>query len=215
MEPASEVGGDYYDVLAVAGGAWIGIGDVSGHGLDAGLYALMAQTAIAAVVDARPAAPPREQVAAVNRILRANAWGRLGDARHMTLSLLRFTDDGRLAFAGAHLDLIVVRADGTAETFPTPGTWVGIIDDVDDVTVDGALALGAGDTLIVYSDGVVEAAAASGEHFGLGRLTEVACAHAPAGPEAVVAGVIAAVAAHRVRQDDDVTVVALRYRGPT
>ncbi|MCE9578804.1 MAG: SpoIIE family protein phosphatase, partial [Deltaproteobacteria bacterium] len=213
MDPASEVGGDYYDVLAVPGGAWIGIGDVSGHGLDAGLYALMAQTAVAAVVDARPGAPPREQIAAVNRILRANAWGRLGDVRHMTLCLARFFDDGRVTFAGAHLDLIVVRADGSATAIATPGTWVGIIDDVDDVTVDGALTLAAGDTLVVYSDGVVEAAAASGEHFGLERLTAVARAAASAGPAAVVAQVVAAVAAHRVQQDDDVTVVALRYRG--
>ncbi len=213
MDPASEVGGDYYDVLPVQGGCWIGIGDVSGHGLDAGLYALMAQTAVAAVVDARPDAAPREQIAAVNRILRANAWGRLGDVRHMTLCLARFCDDGRVTFAGAHLDLVVVRADGTATAIATPGTWVGIIDDVADVTVDGALTLAPGDTLVVYSDGVVEAAAASGEHFGLERLIASARRAASAGPAAVVAEVVAAVAAHRVSQDDDVTVVALRYRG--
>ena len=155
------------------------------------------------------------QIAAVNRILRANAWGRLGDLRHMTLCLLRFFDDGRLTFAGAHLDLIVVAADGTATSIATPGTWVGIVDDVDDVTVDGALTLASGDTLVVYSDGVVEAAAVDGDQFGLPRLLDVAKAAASDGPEAVIAQVMAAVAAHRERQDDDVTVVALRYRGPS
>jgi sigma-B regulation protein RsbU (phosphoserine phosphatase) len=215
MEPASEVGGDYYDVIPAPGGAWIGIGDVAGHGLDAGLYALMAQTAIAAAVDARPAGAPRELVAAVNRILFANAWGRLGDPRHMTLSLVRFHDDGKVVFAGAHMDLVVVRAAGGVETIATPGTWVGLIDDVAPVTVDGELALAAGDTLVLYSDGVVEAADASGAQFGLERLAAAARGAAGEGPAAVVAGVTQAVAAHRARQDDDVTVMALRYRGPT
>jgi sigma-B regulation protein RsbU (phosphoserine phosphatase) len=214
MEPASEVGGDYYDVIPAPGGAWIGIGDVAGHGLDAGLYALMAQTAIAAAVDARPDGAPRELVAAVNRILFANAWGRLGDPRHMTLSLVRFRDDGRVVFAGAHMDLVVVRADGAIDTFATPGTWVGLIDDVAAVTVDAELALAAGDTLVLYSDGAVEAADAAGAQFGLERLGAAAKAAAGQGPAAVVAGVTKAVAAHRARQDDDVTVMALRYRGP-
>jgi phosphoserine phosphatase RsbU/P len=213
MEPASEVGGDYYDVIPVAGGAWIGIGDVAGHGLDAGLFALMAQTAIAAAVDARPDGAPRELFAAVNRILFANAWGRLGDPRHMTLSLVRVHDDGRLVFAGAHLDLIVIRAGGAAETVKTPGTWVGLVDDVEAVTVDGELRLAAGDTLVLYSDGVLEAADAGGAEFGLPRLVDAARAAAPDGPDRIVAAVVEAVAAHRAAQEDDVTVVALRYRG--
>jgi sigma-B regulation protein RsbU (phosphoserine phosphatase) len=132
----------------------------------------------------------------------------------MTLSLVRFHDDGRVVFAGAHMDLVVVRAAGAIETFATPGTWVGLIDDVAAVTVDGELALAAGDTLVLYSDGVVEAAAASGAQFGLERLGAAAEAAAGQGPAAVVAGVTKAVAAHRARQDDDVTVMALRYRGP-
>jgi len=213
MEPASEVGGDYYDVIPVTGGAWIGIGDVAGHGLDAGLFALMAQTAIAAAVDARPDGAPRELVAAVNRILFANAWGRLGDPRHMTLSLVRLHDDGRLVFAGAHLDLVVIRAGGAAETVKTPGTWVGLVDDVEAVTVDRELGLAAGDTLVVYSDGVVEAADAAGVQFGLARLVAAAREAAAGGPDRIVAAVVDAVAAHRAAQEDDVTVVALRYRG--
>jgi len=212
MEPASEVGGDYYDVIAVPGGAWIGIGDVAGHGLDAGLYALMAQTAIAAAVDARPDGAPRELVAAVNRILFANAWGRLGDPRHMTLTLVRFHDDGRVIFAGAHMDLVVVRAAGGVETIATPGTWVGLIDDVAAVTVDGLLSLQDGDTLVLYSDGAVEAQDEKGEQLGIERLSRAAGAAAGEGPQAVVAGVMKAVATHRSTQDDDVTVVALRYR---
>ncbi len=46
MEPAAEVGGDYYDVLCHEGVVTIGIGDVTGHGLESGLLMLMAQTAV-------------------------------------------------------------------------------------------------------------------------------------------------------------------------
>ncbi len=55
MIPASEVGGDYYDVLRVDDGCWIAIGDVSGHGLDAGLVMLMLQSAVLTSVLARAA----------------------------------------------------------------------------------------------------------------------------------------------------------------
>src|SRR5262249_23888414 len=46
MEPAAEVGGDYYDVLSHNGHIKIGIGDVTGHGLESGVLMLMAQTAV-------------------------------------------------------------------------------------------------------------------------------------------------------------------------
>jgi len=45
LEPADEVGGDYYDVLKCHGRVLIGIGDVTGHGLESGVLAIMAQTA--------------------------------------------------------------------------------------------------------------------------------------------------------------------------
>jgi len=211
MDAASEVGGDYYDVLPVAGGAWIGIGDVAGHGLDAGLVMLMAQTAVTAAVDARPDAEPRELVAAINRVIWSNTR-RIGDERHMTMTLLRYHADGRLRFAGAHLDLLVVRG-GAVEAVPTRGTWLGVIPDVTGHTVDDELRLGLGDLLVLYSDGVTEAMDAAGRQFGHERLEAVVAGAAAGSPADVVAAVAAAVASHRARELDDVTVVALRYRG--
>jgi serine phosphatase RsbU (regulator of sigma subunit) len=110
------------------------------------------------------------------------------------------------------MDLVVVRAAGGVETIATPGTWVGLIDDVAAVTVDGLLSLQDGDTLVLYSDGAVEAQDEKGEQLGIERLSRAAGAAAGEGPQAVVAGVMKAVATHRSTQDDDVTVVALRYR---
>lgn len=212
MQPATEVGGDYYDVLSVPGATWIGIGDVSGHGLDAGLRALMAQTVIAMAIRELPDGTPRELVAAVNRILVTSTWGRFAEQRHMTLTLARCDDDGRVVFAGSHLDPVVVRADGAVEIVPTSGTWIGLVEDIASLTSDQEIRLRDGDTLILYSDGVTEAADARGEQFGMERLAEVAAGAAHRGAVSTIDAILDAVARHRVRQDDDVTVFALRYR---
>jgi len=50
MVPASTVGGDYYDIIRTDGSDWLLIGDVSGHGVTAGLTMMMIQTAIRTVV---------------------------------------------------------------------------------------------------------------------------------------------------------------------
>ena len=60
MVPAEEVGGDYYDVLPVTDGCWIGIGDVAGHGLGAGLIMVMIQSMVMTLVRNDERARPRE-----------------------------------------------------------------------------------------------------------------------------------------------------------
>ena len=64
MIPATEVGGDYYDVLPVPGGCWLGIGDVAGHGLNAGLIMLMIQCSVASLVRRDPNTSPSAALSA-------------------------------------------------------------------------------------------------------------------------------------------------------
>src|SRR5512139_2170189 len=108
MTTATEVGGDYYDVLPIDGGCWIGIGDVSGHGVTSGLIMLMVQSAVAGLVARDPNASPRDAVAIVNRVLFENIRHRLLKDDFVTFSLLRVTDR-RIVFAGAHEHFLVVR----------------------------------------------------------------------------------------------------------
>src|SRR5262249_49943887 len=109
MQPADEVGGDYYDVLPFSGGAWLAVGDVSGHGLDAGLIMLMLQSATAALVAARPDATSGELLGQLNEVMFENIRRRLAHNDHVTFSILRYTSDGKVTFAGAHEEMIVVR----------------------------------------------------------------------------------------------------------
>ena len=94
MQPATEVGGDYYDVVAVDDGCWIGIGDVAGHGLGTGLMMLMMQSGFSALARKMPDASPRDLLLALNTMLVENVRVRLGQHEHATLTLLRYRRDG-------------------------------------------------------------------------------------------------------------------------
>jgi serine phosphatase RsbU (regulator of sigma subunit) len=171
MVTAATVGGDYYDVIPVDDGCWIGIGDVTGHGLDAGLVMLMTQGVVAALCRAG-ADSPRAVLRGVNSVLFDNIRCRLRRDDHVTFSLLRYHDDGRVVFAGAHEEILISRAkDRVIESIPTPGTWLGAMRDVGSVTSDTVLRLAEGDTMLLYTDGVTEAMNASREQYGLTRLS--------------------------------------------
>jgi sigma-B regulation protein RsbU (phosphoserine phosphatase) len=121
MRAATEVGGDYYDVIPVTDGCWMGIGDVAGHGLGTGLVMLMMQSGIGALARKLPDASPRDLLLALNAMLVDNVRQRLGQREHATLTLLRYRRDGTLAFAGAHEEILILRAaTGRCERLAPP-----------------------------------------------------------------------------------------------
>lgn len=214
MVPASEVGGDYYDAFAAGRGGFIGIGDVAGHGLTSGLVMLMVQSVVGALARQAPEASPSELVCALNTVLYDNIRHRLQNKEHVTFTLLRYQPGGTLTFAGAHEEMCVFRrATGTVELVETPGTWLGAMRDVKKHTVDTELRLEIGDIVLLYTDGVTEARAASGEQFGLDRLTRLLENSSDLPIEALIDRVYKAVAAHAKELDDDVTLLAFRYVG--
>lgn len=214
MRPASEVGGDYYDVFPVPGGCWIGIGDVAGHGLTAGVVMLMVQSLTAVLVDQHPGATPARLLPPLNRLLFNNVRARLGQDEHVTLTLLRFDHDGRVRFAGAHEDIVVCRAaGGPCERIPTPGTWLAVVDDIAPATQDSELSLQPGDTVILYSDGVTEAMSASRQQFGIDRVAAIVERMRDRPSQEICDAIVAAVDAFAVRQTDDITAMVLRYVG--
>jgi serine phosphatase RsbU (regulator of sigma subunit) len=212
LVPASVVGGDYYDVTPTAEGLWLGIGDVSGHGLEAGLIMLMVQSGLGALLRARPGLRPSEAVAAINELLVENVRHRMGKDDHVTLTVLHCSVDGTVRFAGAHEDLLVWRAEsGKCEVVHTPGTWVGIQSGLD--FPDDLLHLEPGDTLLLYTDGVTEAHNARSEMVGLMRLGEWFEGEANHPVEAVRDRLIERVRGWQTEQRDDMTVVVVRYLG--
>jgi sigma-B regulation protein RsbU (phosphoserine phosphatase) len=212
LVPASVVGGDYYDVTPVPGGLWLGIGDVSGHGLEAGLIMLMVQSGLGALLRGRPSLRPSEAVRAVNELLVENVRHRMAKDDHVTLTVLHCRVDGGVTFAGAHEDLLVWRAStSSCEIVHTPGTWVGIQSGLE--FPDDSLNLYPGDTMLLYTDGATEANSASEGMVGLPRLSQWFAEEANRPVEAIRDRLIERVRGWQTEQRDDLTVLVVRYLG--
>lgn len=213
MLPATEVGGDYYDVLPTEDGCWIGIGDVAGHGLGSGLVMMMLQSVVSALVRQNPQAAPRELLRVVNAVLYDNVRTRLQQEEYATLSLIRYRQGGELSFAGAHEDMLVFRAaSGKVEIVPTQGTWVGATRDIDDVTQDSRLDLAEADVLVLYTDGVIEAQDPQGQRFGLERLSLLLGRHGAEPVQVLHDRLRSGVREFMAEQRDDIALVVARYR---
>lgn len=212
MEPADEVGGDYYDVIPFPGGAYIAIGDVSGHGIDAGLIMLMVQSAALAILSADSTRSPREALGLLGAILYDNIRKRLGQDDYVTLSLFRYCRDGHVVFAGAHEDVVLVRAaTGAVERIPTPGMWLAAKRDIREGTKESRFQLRHGDLLVLYTDGVTEARSAEGALFDLGGLVSAVLEVKDRAPADIRDHVLSRVRSFRARQDDDVSLFVARY----
>ena len=210
MTTATEVGGDYYDVLPVQGGCWIGIGDVSGHGVTSGLIMLMVQSVIAGIVAKDPEASPREVVTILNRVLFENIRHRLIKDDFVTLSLLRVSSR-RIVFAGAHEQFLVCRGKtGIAERIATPGTWLGVVPEIGKFTTETTIDLEPNDLVALYTDGITEARNTKGEQYGIERLGAALESFHGQPIEAVRDGVLDEVARWTSKVDDDATLVLLR-----
>ena len=211
MFPATEVGGDYYDILPATTGFWVGIGDVAGHGLPAGIVMMMLQSCVATATMPGCSDSPAAIVAQINVILHNNIRLRLEQDEFITFTLLRFYNDGRVVYAGAHEELVIYRAaKKICERVITPGTWLGVYDDIEAITEDRSLFLGPGDLLFLYTDGVTEARNQMGEQFGMERLCQAIEEVAPRGPEVVREEIVKQVHDWQDVHEDDISVVVLR-----
>ncbi|HEY5951044.1 MAG TPA: SpoIIE family protein phosphatase [Kofleriaceae bacterium] len=214
MMTATEVGGDYYDVLPVEGGCWIAVGDASGHGLTSGLVMMMVQTGVATLVRSNPQAKPSAVLKTLNRVLFENVHDRLQAERHMTLSLMRYDRNGTFVVAGAHMDAVCWRAaTQTIEMLTTPGTFLAITDDIDHVNLEQQWTLHPGDLLVLLTDGVTEAEDRSGTAFGYEGVVETIEARATQPVAVIQNALFDAVTKHSPILVDDCTIVVLRYVG--
>ena len=172
MEPADEVGGDYYDVLEMDGVVTLAIGDVTGHGLESGLLMLMTQTAVRTLQQIREHDPVRF-LDTVNRTIYRNVQ-RMNSEQNLTLAILNYSE-GRVSISGQHEETLVVRAGGHIERIDTMdlGLPIGLDDDIADFIDHTTVELAPGDGVVVYTDGIPEAFNLEKQQYGLEQLCEV------------------------------------------
>ncbi len=157
MNPANEVGGDYYDIINAEGYDWLVIGDVSGHGVPAGLVMMMVQTAVHSVLENNPNQSPTELLAHINRSVSRNIK-LLDENKYMTITVFLAIENGEFIFSGLHQDILIYRSDTCKiDVVETTGTWIGISGGVKGNNTDAKIKLNLGDTMLVYTDGITEA----------------------------------------------------------
>jgi serine phosphatase RsbU (regulator of sigma subunit) len=180
--PSRGVSGDYYEVVTRAEGreCVLMVADVSGKGMAASLLTVSLQAlSIGPIEDGLP---PDEICARLSRLL----YRRTPPEKYATAFLdVLETATGRLRYTNAgHNPPLVLRAQGTVEELGATGVPLGLIAQAP-YSADETI-LGPGDLLVLYTDGIVEAADPDQEEYGQERLAEI-CRQGRAEPCAVLA----------------------------
>jgi serine phosphatase RsbU (regulator of sigma subunit) len=209
MLPATEVGGDYYDIISTDKNPWVMIGDVSGHGVESGLIMMMTQTSVRTVLSQNPAEKPNNLLVQLNKVIKENI-ALLKVDRYMTLTAIALFPDS-LYYAGSHQDIIIYRnASKTIETFQTYGTWIGMLDDIEAYTENYSIPIQTGDLVLLFTDGITELQINGNEMYGEDRLKENLIKYSHLSGKEIVARIIKDALANAASQDDDITLVLLK-----
>jgi serine phosphatase RsbU (regulator of sigma subunit) len=209
-EAAYEVGGDFFDVFRLRGRTGrlaIVVADVTGKGIAAALLMAFARPLLHAAID--NAREPGEALQRTNRILVDERRSSLFITALCAIVELR---SGRLRLANAgHEPPLIVPANGEPIRWLTgSGPLLGAFATLDlDERTEG---LEPGDLALLYTDGVTDCRAASGERFGDDRLLEVVEGARAGTAREVVESITNAIAAFQGEMPaaDDVTIVAIR-----
>jgi sigma-B regulation protein RsbU (phosphoserine phosphatase) len=204
--PCLSVGGDYFDVFPVSEGrtAFL-IADVSGKGLGAALLATMLQGALLGMTIG---ADPARVFDQLSRFLCEHE--EVG--RYATVFFGILDRDGQIEFINAgHPSPFLLRRDYIAEPFTECCFPVGLIPEAE-FTV-GRAKLEPGDTLILFSDGLTEAANTRKQLFGSNRLRELLLGQHETPVDILQKTVLDSVQtfAHGMGQADDITLLLIRY----
>jgi serine phosphatase RsbU (regulator of sigma subunit) len=196
-----EVGGDFYDFLPVDGG-WIAlIGDVTGKGVEAATMTSLVRHGARFL--SRYERSPSRILAGLNEALqeRPGLW--------LCTALCVRLEASRVVICSAgHPPPLIVRDDGRVREIggagPILGAWTG------QVSTDRAVAISPDETLLLYTDGVIDTRGETGR-FGSARLRRLLAEHAGAAPRELLA-----ILEHKLgsfaatQQADDTAAVALR-----
>ena len=208
MEAAREVGGDFFDVIALENGKWgLAIADVSGKGVPAAMFMMSSRTLLKGSAIGTP--QPGDALREVNDLLEQD------NESMMFVTVFYGVYDpatGKLTYAnGGHNPPLIVRSDGTSYELPqTNGVALGVMGGME--YEQSTITLDPGDTAVFYTDGVSEAMNSVHEEFGMVRFAEVFAKTPPADAIAANRAVFEAVHefAEDMPQSDDITCVTLR-----
>jgi phosphoserine phosphatase RsbU/P len=207
--PARTIGGDLYDFIPYSmSRLGIVIGDVSGKGAPAAIYAALVSGIIRSHAPIEPA--PGEMLSAVNLSL---AERRI-EAQFVSIIYAVWDDAQRtLTVSNSGLPRPIFVHDGKNEVIEATGLPLGLFDEAE--YDEFQFRMKPGDMFVFFSDGILDARNSNGELFGRGRTERVVAGCTDKSASCVVDSIFNAVAEHSagVEAFDDQTVVAIRVRG--
>ncbi len=211
MKPAKEVGGDFYDFFLIDDDHLaVVIADVSGKGIPAALFMMVTKILVQNITMNRHS--PGKVLEAVNQQICANNREEMFVTAWLGVLNLR---NGVLTAANAgHEYPILKKKDGTFDIYKdTHGLVIGAMPGTK--YKEYRLQTEPGDILYVYTDGVIEAANAQGEQFGIDRTVRTLNQDASGNPEEILAEMHKAMDefVQDAPQFDDMTMLCIKYLG--
>jgi phosphoserine phosphatase RsbU/P len=208
FKPAHAIGGDLYDFLDYTlPRACIVVGDVSGKGAPAALYAALVSGILRS--QARDEPSPAEMLNAINLSLNHRRL----DAQYLVLTCALWDDDKRtMRVANSGLPRPIYCHQGHAHMLEVAGLPLGMFEDVsyDEVTIHAK----PGDVFVFFSDGIVDASNAKDEQFGRNRVEYVIDKNAGASAQEIVDAIMKAADDFAAGAEvfDDQTIVVLKVK---
>jgi phosphoserine phosphatase RsbU/P len=203
-QPMTSVAGDFFDFLKLSEERLtILVADVSGHGVPAALVASMLKVCFAALRE--KASDPAEVLAGLNLMLRGSLGGQYVTAACASIDL-----QGRIiryAGAGHPASLLLRRDAGKVEQLAENGLFIGPFPMATYANIQ--VPFQAGDRLLLYTDGIVEATGPDGQEFGAERLERLLLESGHGTPAEFVEKLFQQIATPA--QQDDLTVVVAQF----
>jgi sigma-B regulation protein RsbU (phosphoserine phosphatase) len=202
--PMSSVAGDFYDYIIVDDHqVGLLIADVSGHGVPAALIASMVK--LAAASQRAVAADPCQFLAGMNSALLGNTQNQFVTAAYVHLN----SELGELRYsAAAHPPLLLLR-NGGVTPIEENGLMLAAFGFASYSTAVHKME--AGDRMVMYTDGILEAANAAGDFFGHDALCDLLTRTRQLSPAMAADAVISSVRQWSGKQDDDLTILVCDY----
>lgn len=209
--PATEVGGDYFDMIPLSDNETaIAIADVSGHGVGAGILSAMTKSALHTELF-HTSSPPELLFNLNNAVYQVTDKEMFVSFAYILLD--KRTSSARISTAGHPPILRIRKSDGAIEDIRTPNLALAV--QAATRYTEETVYLERGDILILYTDGITEAANNKAEQFGIDRLKELLSDTERPSAEGLSNSILASVRAFTINKEfvDDATIVVVKIKG--
>jgi sigma-B regulation protein RsbU (phosphoserine phosphatase) len=209
MQPAREVGGDFYDFFFVNEDTLaVIVADVSGKGVPAALFMVIAKTLIKS--NAQSGKSPREVFEKVNNILCEG-----NDTEMFVTAFMGYLDvkTGKFSYVNAGHNPPILRSNGSCVLIDVkPGFVLAGLENIS--FKEGEIALHCGDEIFLYTDGITEAVNGENAMFGKSRLLRAAGSCMGLPPHEFAASIMQEIDnfAAGAEQADDITMLLLKFK---